>query len=46
VLKEALKEWLDEEFATLGKWTLSGIAALVLAILLWVMINIIGWKPI
>ncbi|MFP3564675.1 hypothetical protein [Paraburkholderia sp. SIMBA_030] len=32
-LKEGLTEWLDKQFATLGKWTLGGIASLGLAAL-------------
>jgi hypothetical protein len=32
-LKEGLNEWLDKQFATLGKWTLGGIASLGLAAL-------------
>ncbi|MEW9585525.1 hypothetical protein [Paraburkholderia sp. DGU8] len=32
-LKEGLTEWLDKQFATLGKWTLGGVASLCLAAL-------------
>jgi hypothetical protein len=29
-LKEALREWLDDQFATFGKWSAAGIASLVI----------------
>ena len=32
-LKVALKEWLDDKFAELGKWSLGGIAVAVLGLL-------------
>ena len=42
-IKEALKEWLNEKFATFGRWSLTGLAAMALAglIYLWMMSN--GW---
>ncbi|MDE2467973.1 MAG: hypothetical protein KGL35_04340 [Bradyrhizobium sp.] len=30
ILREALKEWLEEKYASVGKWTLRGIGALML----------------
>ena len=44
-LKEALKEWMDEKFTTLGKWTLSTIAAAVLMAAIYLLLTINGWKP-
>lgn len=38
-LKEALKEWLDEKFAQLGKWSLRTIAAVVFAIIVYYFIQ-------
>jgi len=29
-MKEAIKEWMDDKFADLGKWTLGGLAVSVL----------------
>lgn len=42
-LKEGIREWLDEQFAELGKWTMRGIAAAALAafVYLWLVSN--GW---
>lgn len=35
-IKEALREWLNEQYAEFGKWTLRSVAALVLA-------GLVGW---
>jgi hypothetical protein len=29
-LKEALREWLDQQFATFGRWTAAGLASLII----------------
>lgn len=42
-LKEALKEWLDEKFAALGRWSLGGIAALAFAALIYFILRSNGW---
>jgi hypothetical protein len=43
VIKEAISEWLDKQFATLGKWTLGGICSAGLAgLAYWLLINN-GW---
>lgn len=42
-LKEGLREWLDEKFAELGKWTLQGLAAMALAGLVWLALVSSGW---
>lgn len=34
-LKDALKEWLDEKFATFGKWSLASIGASLLIAAVW-----------
>lgn len=43
VVKEALKEWLDEKFLTFGKWSLTGIAAAGLALLAYFLVWSGGW---
>lgn len=43
IVKEAIKEWLDEQFITLGKWTAKGIAAMVLAGLVYLAVKGYGW---
>ena len=42
--KEAIKEWLDEKFATFGKWSLTTLAALGLAALVYFILLANGWK--
>jgi predicted neutral ceramidase superfamily lipid hydrolase len=44
-LKEALKEWMDEKYATLGKWSAASIAVAALGALVWVILVTSGWKP-
>ena len=43
-VKEALKEWLDEQFARVGKWTVHGIIAAALAALVYFILVHNGWK--
>lgn len=43
ILKEAISEWLDKQFATLGKWTLGGICSAGLAALAFWMLTSQGW---
>ena len=35
VMKEAIKEWLDEQFTKVGKWTAASFVALLLASLVY-----------
>lgn len=37
--KEALREWLDEQLAHVGKWTLGGMAAMALTGLVWLFLK-------
>ena len=43
-LKEALREWLDDAFATFGKWTLSGIVVLAFAGCVYLALKGQGWS--
>lgn len=42
-LKEALKEWLDEKFATFGKWSFGAIAAAGFGALAYFILWTNGW---
>jgi predicted transcriptional regulator len=44
VVKEALKEWLDEKFLTFGKWSAASIAAMLLAAVIYFILTNQGWK--
>ena len=46
VMKEAVNEWLEEKFAQVGKWTLSGLAALALALFVYTLIDYAHWRPL
>lgn len=43
VLKEALKEWLDDKFTIFGKWSLGTLSALGLAAIVIFILNMNGW---
>jgi hypothetical protein len=45
VLKEALKEWMDEQFALFGKWSLGAISALALSALVYFVLFTSGLGP-
>jgi hypothetical protein len=42
-LKEGIREWLDDQFKELGKWTFRGLAAGALAGIVWLMLVSSGW---
>lgn len=44
VIKEALKEWLDEKFLMFGKWSFASLAAMGLAALIYFILKTDGWK--
>lgn len=44
IVKEAIKEWLDEKFAQFGKWTLTGILASSLALLAYLLVRFGGFQ--
>ncbi len=43
IVKEALKEWLDDKFAAFGKWTAVSLAAVIMAALFYFVLWINGW---
>ena len=42
-LKEALKEWLDDKYASFGKWSLHGLLAMLLAGVVYLFMISNGW---
>jgi hypothetical protein len=46
VIKEAISEWLSDQFAKFGKWTLAGFLSVVVVALLYLVLWQNGWhKP-
>jgi hypothetical protein len=43
-VKEALKEWLDDKFLMVGRWTVNGILAAGLVALVYAILIHQGWK--
>lgn len=43
IVKEAISEWLDKQFAALGKWTLAGLFSAALAALAYLLISAGGY---
>lgn len=43
-IKEAINEWLDAQFAMVGRWTVNGVLAAALAGLLYAFLTTKGWK--
>jgi len=44
-MKEAVKEWLDDQFATFGKWSLGAFLAMLVGAAVWIVLTAKGWKP-
>lgn len=42
-LKEAIKEWLDDKFTTLGKWTAGSLGAVIVAAAVYFVLHVNGW---
>lgn len=43
LIKEAIDEWLDKQFAKFGKWSAAGIASALLVALLYFWLATHGW---
>ncbi|NMM21858.1 MAG: hypothetical protein HHJ15_18215 [Rhodoferax sp.] len=44
VVKEALREWLDDAFATFGRWTFMGLLAAAFAGAVYLALKGQGWS--
>jgi hypothetical protein len=44
VIKEAIKEWLNEKFQAFGRWSLTGLAAAVLTAMIWLILKSKGFE--
>lgn len=43
VVKQALKEWLNEQFAAFGRWSMFGILAMAFSAIVYVWLLDHGW---
>lgn len=43
IVKEALKEWLDAQWAVIGKWTVKGAAAAIFSAVAYWWLTTHGW---
>lgn len=43
IVKEAIHEWLDEQFSTFGKWSAMSIGAATLGLLAYLLLTSSGW---
>ena len=44
LIKQAIKEWLDEKFRELGRWSFWGILAFLLAGVTYMIFKANGWR--
>lgn len=42
-MKEAIKEWLEDQFATFGKWSMVGLASMGMAGIVYLFMISQGW---
>lgn len=42
-IKEAIQEWLDQQYKMVGRWTMKGITAAALAVLFYMYAAAHGW---
>lgn len=43
LIKEAIREWLDQQFAAFGKWSFMALASMALAALIYFILTMNGW---
>lgn len=43
VIKQALKEWLNEQFAAFGKWSMFGILSMAFSAVVYIWLLDHGW---
>jgi hypothetical protein len=43
--REAHREWLDETFATFGKWSMTALGAALFSALVYIILTTSGWSP-
>jgi hypothetical protein len=43
IVKEAIREWLDAQFAAFGKWSAIGIASATLGLIAYLLLISSGW---
>lgn len=46
LLKEAIKEWLDEKYKDVGRWTIGGFTALTVAALIFLVLWANGYRVV
>lgn len=44
LLKEAIREWLDEKYLEFGKWSARAIAAAFLVAVIYFILQMNGWR--
>jgi hypothetical protein len=44
-MKEAIKEWMDDQFASFGRWSIMALLAVIIGAAVWVVLTSKGWKP-
>ena len=42
-LKEALKEWMDDKFASFGKWTFMAVGTFFFGLVVYALLALNGW---
>lgn len=42
-IKEAIQEWLDKQFTTVGRWTIKGLLSMAIVVLFYLYAASHGW---